>query len=145
MIYDIIYCMSITAVLFLALQAGTADRDLIRIIVTRCEVDMVQIKQEFNRLYNKSLESYISVRLFSYPCMESIAQSSPPHPSHKVFRSFVYLLFFLLTLISTVLTVDVSFYFYLFYYYYFIFISFFRNNASSSRYVCSAACIIVYM
>ena len=53
--------MSITDVLFLALQAGTADRDLIRIIVTRCEVDMVQIKQEFNRLYNKSLESYISV------------------------------------------------------------------------------------
>ena len=31
-------------------------------MVTRCEVDMVQIKQEFLRLYSKSLESFISVR-----------------------------------------------------------------------------------
>ena len=61
--------MSITDVLFVALQAGTADRDLIRIIVTRCEVDMVQIKQEFNRLYNKSLESYISVCFDSNHCI----------------------------------------------------------------------------
>lgn len=32
---------------------------LIRIIVTRCEVDMVQIKSEFQRLYGKSLEKFV--------------------------------------------------------------------------------------
>ncbi len=40
---------------------GTKDRALIRIMVTRCEVDMVQIKQEFQNKYHKSLESFIQV------------------------------------------------------------------------------------
>jgi annexin A7/11 len=39
---------------------GTNDRALIRVIVTRCEKDMVQIKQEFQRIYGKTLESFIS-------------------------------------------------------------------------------------
>lgn len=39
---------------------GTNDRALIRIIVSRCEKDMVQIKQEFQRLYKKSLDGFIS-------------------------------------------------------------------------------------
>lgn len=39
--------------------AGTDDRSLVRIMVTRCEVDMVQIKQEFQKLYGKTLESFI--------------------------------------------------------------------------------------
>ncbi|XP_064640662.1 annexin-B12-like isoform X2 [Lineus longissimus] len=38
---------------------GTDDKTLIRVIVTRCEVDMVQIKQEFQKQYHKSLESFI--------------------------------------------------------------------------------------
>ncbi|XP_074647038.1 annexin-B12-like [Tubulanus polymorphus] len=38
---------------------GTNDTTLIRIIVTRCEKDMVQIKQEFQKMYGKSLESFI--------------------------------------------------------------------------------------
>lgn len=39
--------------------AGTRDDDLCRIIITRCEIDMVQIKQEFVRLYGKTLASFL--------------------------------------------------------------------------------------
>lgn len=34
---------------------GTKDDDLIRIIVSRCEVDMNAIRKEYSRLYNKDL------------------------------------------------------------------------------------------
>jgi hypothetical protein len=43
---------------------GTKDRALIRIMVTRCEVDMVDIKNAFQRKYGKTLESFISVSGF---------------------------------------------------------------------------------
>ena len=39
---------------------GTDDRTLIRIVVTRCEVDMVQIKAEYERNYGKPLSDAIS-------------------------------------------------------------------------------------
>lgn len=39
--------------------AGTSDDTLIRVIVTRCEIDMVQIKQEYQRNYGKTLEGAI--------------------------------------------------------------------------------------
>jgi annexin A7/11 len=38
---------------------GTYDRDLIRLVVTRCEVDMADIKEEFNKKYGKTLKSFI--------------------------------------------------------------------------------------
>lgn len=40
---------------------GTDDQTLIRIVTTRAEVDMVQIKQEFQRKYSQSLEQFIKV------------------------------------------------------------------------------------
>lgn len=40
--------------------AGTSDQDLIRIVVSRCEVDMVQIKQSFQAKYGKTLASFIA-------------------------------------------------------------------------------------
>lgn len=38
---------------------GTKDRDLIRVIVSRCEKDMVQIKQAYQQMYNDSLDKAI--------------------------------------------------------------------------------------
>lgn len=38
---------------------GTNDRSLIRLCVTRCEIDMMDIKDEFQRHYGKSLKSFI--------------------------------------------------------------------------------------
>lgn len=38
---------------------GTRDTDLIRVIVTRSEVDLADVRQEFQRKYNKSLEALI--------------------------------------------------------------------------------------
>lgn len=43
---------------------GTNDRDLIRLIVTRAEVDMVEIKREYQSQYGESLADAVSVSLF---------------------------------------------------------------------------------
>ncbi|KFP79820.1 Annexin A2, partial [Apaloderma vittatum] len=40
---------------------GTRDKVLIRIMVSRCEVDMLKIKSEFKRKYGKSLYYFIQV------------------------------------------------------------------------------------
>jgi annexin A7/11 len=39
---------------------GTHDHDLIRAVVTRAEIDMVQIKERFHAIHHKSLENWIS-------------------------------------------------------------------------------------
>ena len=40
---------------------GTDDNSLIRVVVSRAEIDMVQIKQAILRDYGKTLASFISV------------------------------------------------------------------------------------
>lgn len=41
---------------------GTNDNQLIRLIVTRCEIDLNDIKTAFEQKYGKSLRSWIKVR-----------------------------------------------------------------------------------
>ena len=40
---------------------GTDDRTLVRVMVTRCEVDMEDIKDKFYQKYRKHLGSFIKV------------------------------------------------------------------------------------
>ena len=49
---------------YLCLQGlGTDDDTLIRVVISRCEIDMVEIKQEFHRAYNQTLGKFIAVSL----------------------------------------------------------------------------------
>lgn len=41
---------------------GTTDSVLIRIMVARAEIDMLDIKEQFQKMYGKSLHSFIKVR-----------------------------------------------------------------------------------
>ena len=49
---------------------GTDDDSLIRVCVSRAEIDMVQIKEHFQQMYEKSLGEFVAVsechRFFKY-------------------------------------------------------------------------------
>ena len=42
---------------------GTNNRALIRLLVTRCEIDLVNIKEEYEILYQKSLADHVAVSI----------------------------------------------------------------------------------
>ena len=43
---------------------GTKYRNLIRILVTRCDVDLGNIKREYEKMFGKSLQADVSVSIF---------------------------------------------------------------------------------
>jgi len=45
-------------------RMGTKDDDLIFLIVTRAEVDLESVKQEYHRMYHKSLAADVAVRRY---------------------------------------------------------------------------------
>ena len=45
---------------------GTDDDTLVRVIVSRCEIDLVNIKEEFEKLTGQTLQQYIAVSLLQY-------------------------------------------------------------------------------
>ena len=42
---------------------GTRDNDLIRVIVARCEIDLADVRKEFEQLYKKPLSKVVAVIL----------------------------------------------------------------------------------
>jgi len=57
---------------------GTDDTTLIRVMVSRSEIDMMQIKTSFKNMYGKTLASFISVSRIHH------SFNSPP-PDNKCF------------------------------------------------------------
>ena len=45
---------------------GTDDDTLVRVIVSRCEIDLVNIKEEFEKLTGQTLQQYIAVSLSAF-------------------------------------------------------------------------------
>lgn len=51
---------------------GTDDSSLVRVVVSRCEVDTVQIKEAFKKEFNGELAQWIKVRRQKYYWFASI-------------------------------------------------------------------------
>lgn len=60
--YLICFCCINSEYIVMSQGLGTDDSTLIRVMVSRCEVDMLEIRSEFKKMYGKSLYSFIKVR-----------------------------------------------------------------------------------
>jgi hypothetical protein len=56
-IFDILFRRSIVSFQ----GAGTNEDELNRVVISRCEVDMIQIKEEYETLMKRTLEKHIQV------------------------------------------------------------------------------------
>lgn len=45
---------------------GTDEDELNRVVISRCEVDMIQIKEEYENIMKRSLEKHVQVYLTKY-------------------------------------------------------------------------------
>lgn len=68
---------------------GTNDNQLIRLVVTRCEIDLNDIKVAFERLYGKSLRSWIKVR--QWQCQDQFLSET------AFFNGIIYILLVIIT------------------------------------------------
>lgn len=51
---------------------GTRDRDLVRIIVSRCEIDLANIRNEYEYAFKKSLAADVSVNKSKKSCLPQV-------------------------------------------------------------------------
>lgn len=71
---------------------GTDDDTLIRIVVSRCEIDMVQIKEEFQKLTGQTLEQFIADDLsgdYRNIILSIVTGGPPPATAAKSGKAFV--------------------------------------------------------
>ncbi|KAK6181663.1 hypothetical protein SNE40_009474 [Patella caerulea] len=71
---------------------GTDDDTLVRVVVSRCETDMVQIKEEFEKLTGQTLEQYITDDIsgdYQKAILSIVTGGDPPDTASKSGKGFV--------------------------------------------------------